>query len=101
MAITKSRYYQVLPLQTLSDLSGEPEGDLIDIVLAAVGRSTEIVGSGRLFTLVGLLASRLSHSEALDALDYGLGLFDDLLDDWRWRWRWSLDRRSAASVGDE
>ena len=87
MAITKSRYYQVLPLQTLSDLSGEPEGDLIDIVLAAVGRSHR---NCRIRTIVYSCQAaglrRLSHSEALDALDYGLGLFDDLLVPFREVW---------------
>jgi len=81
MEITKSRYYQRLPLQTASELSGISELELIDIVLAAIGETTEIVGSGRLFTLVGLLASKLSHDEALEALNFGLGLFDDILDE--------------------
>ena len=35
----------------------------------------------RLFTLVGLLTSQLSHDQALDALDFGLGLFDEALDE--------------------
>ena len=39
------------------------------------------MSAGRLFTLVGLLASQLSHQEALDVLSFGLGLFDDALDE--------------------
>ena len=42
-------------------------------------KETEIVSSDRLFTLVGLLASQLSHEEALDVLNFGLCLFDDAL----------------------
>ncbi|MBW4054582.1 MAG: hypothetical protein HIU83_04125 [Proteobacteria bacterium] len=80
MEITKSRYYQQLPLQTASELSGILEHDLIDVVLASIGESSEIVGSGRLFTLVGLLAGKLSHKEALEALNYSLNLFDFVLD---------------------
>jgi hypothetical protein len=81
LEITKSRYYQQLPLQTASELSGIPEQDLIDVVLGAIGENFDIVGSSRLFTLVGLLASKLSHDEARDVLHFGLSLFDDVLDE--------------------
>lgn len=81
MEITKNRYYQQLPLQTASDISGIPEQDLIDVVLDSIGEHNEIVGSGRLFTLVGLLVTKLSHDEALEALKFGLGLFESVLDE--------------------
>ena len=77
----KDRYYQRLPLQLASELSGMSEPDLICVVVSAIGERTEILDAGRLFTLVGLLASQLSHEEALDALSFGLGLFDDALDE--------------------
>ena len=48
--------------------------------MAAIGKRTEIVSAGRLFTLVGLLASQLSNDEALEVLNFGLGLFNDALD---------------------
>ena len=85
MEIAKDRYwqrgYQPLPLQLASELSGIAETDLIGVVVAAIGERTEILGASRLFTLVGLLASQLSHDQALDALNFGLGLFDDALDE--------------------
>jgi len=81
MEITKSRYYQRFPLQTASEISDIPEHDLIDVVLTAIGETTDIVGSSRLFTLVGLLASKLSHDEAHEVLHFGLRLFDDILDE--------------------
>ena len=64
-----------------SELSGISEAELIRDVVAAIGERTEIFSAGRLFTLVGLLASHLSHDEALDALNFGLDLFDDALDE--------------------
>ena len=84
MKIIKSRYWQPylpLPLRLASELSGISETDLIRDVVAAIGERTETFSAGRLFTLVGLLASHLSHDEALDALNFGLGLFDDALDE--------------------
>lgn len=79
--VTRSRYYEVLPLKTACELAGVPESDIIDVVLSGIGEVTEIVGVGRLFTLVGLLSGRLKRAEALDALGYGLQLFDAVLKD--------------------
>ncbi|RWP54695.1 AVAST type 3 anti-phage nuclease/ATPase Avs3a [Mesorhizobium sp.] len=81
LEITRGRYYEVLPLKTACELAGVPESDIIDVVLSAVGEVTEIVGVGRLFTLVGLLSNRLTRNEALEALGYGLQLFDAVLKD--------------------
>ena len=84
MKIIKSRYWQPylpLPLRLASELSGISEADLIRDVVAAIGERTEIFSAGRLFTLVGLLASQLSHDEALGALNFGLDLFNDALDE--------------------
>ena len=86
MEMIKSRHYWLsgyrpLPLRLASELSGISEADLIRDVVAAIGERTEIFSAGRLFTLVGLLASQLSHDEALGALNFGLDLFNDALDE--------------------
>ena len=81
MAVIRGRYYEVLPFRTACELSGIAEAHLIDVVLSAIGEATQVVGAGRLFTLVGLLVSKLSHTEALEALLFGLGLFDGILED--------------------
>ena len=84
MKISKDRYWQLgyrpLPLKLASELSGTEEADLVRQVIDAIAKRTEIFGSGRLFTLVGLLASHLSHDEAFEALNFGLDPFDDVLD---------------------
>lgn len=81
MAITKSRYYEVLPFKLACELSGVAEAEVVDVVLTAIGEASELVGAGRLFTLVGLLAVKLSEEEALEALSFGLDLFDVVLED--------------------
>lgn len=81
LEITRGRYYEVLPLKTACELAGVPESDVVDVVLSGIGEVTEIVGVGRLFTLVGLLAGKLSRSQSLEALGYGLQLFDIVLKD--------------------
>jgi hypothetical protein len=79
MEITRGRYYEVLPLKTACALAEVPESDIIDVVLSGIGEVTEIVGVGRLFTLVGLLSGKLTRSESLEALGYGLQLLDVVL----------------------
>lgn len=81
MEITKSRRYEMLPLNTACELGGISEGDAVDVVLSAIGEKNEVAGTDRLFTLVGLLALKLSKNEALDALSFGLDLFDPALED--------------------
>jgi hypothetical protein len=79
--ISKNRYYQVLPFQLASELSGVPEPVLVETILTAIGEKPDVVGSGRLFTLVGLLAVVLTEDDALQGLEYGLSLFDAVLED--------------------
>lgn len=79
MEITKNRYYEILPFKKASDLSGISEGEIVDVILSAIGEVTELAGARRLFTLVGLLALRLSDTEALEALSFGLDLFEGML----------------------
>ncbi len=70
--IAKSQYYEILPFKRACVLSGIEEGEIVDVVLTAIGETTGLVGAGRLFTLVGLLSLKLSIPEALDALSFGL-----------------------------
>ena len=79
MEITRNRHYQPIPLQLASDLVQTTEDELISTVVSSIGEIAEILGADRLFTLVGLLASQLSHREALDALNFGMGLFENVL----------------------
>ena len=90
MAITKRRYYEALPFKTACELSGITEGEIVDIVLSAIGEATEVVGAGRLFTLVGLLALKLSRAEALEVLSFGLDLFESILEESDGDGTWSV-----------
>jgi hypothetical protein len=81
MAITRSRYYDMLPLKTACDLSGILEDDVTDVVLMAIGEAADITGASRLFTLVGLLVPKLTKNEALEALSFGVDLMDTILED--------------------
>jgi hypothetical protein len=98
MQITRSRYYQVLPLTTVVEVSGVTGSEIADVVLSAIGEAPQGLGAGRLFTLVGLLALKLSHDEALDALSFGLELFDAVLEDNDGDGRWSSALAPVADV---
>jgi hypothetical protein len=81
MDINKNRYYEVLPFALACSLAGVREVDIVDVVLDAIGESQELLDSNRLFSLLGLLTSKLSHDEALEVLTFGLSLFDPVLED--------------------
>lgn len=102
MEITKSRYYEVLPFKLACELSGIPETAVVDEVIEAIGETTEVVTAGRLFTLVGLLAMKLSHSEAAEALSFSLNLLEGILEptdgDGAWRKELEPPRELDAAV---
>lgn len=81
MGIARNRHYEVLPFKTASVLAGVSEADIIGVVLDAVGETPDLADSTRLFSLVGLLAIKLSEDEALESLKFGLNLFTPLLED--------------------
>lgn len=75
--ISKSRYYQVLPYQLIESLTGITEKDVYRYVVAALSDSPVMLGSGRLFTLAGLMASMLNDEEAASVLEYGIQLLEE------------------------
>jgi hypothetical protein len=81
MSISRNRHYQTFPFGMACELSGIRENELANVALSAIGETTETLSNERLFSLVGLLASQLSSEEALEALSFGLALFEDSLDD--------------------
>ncbi len=81
MHVAKNRYYEVMPFTTACTLAGINESELVGTVLDAVGQSSALANSDRLFSLVGLLATKLSEDEALDTLDFGLHLLTPILED--------------------
>lgn len=78
--VRKSRYYEALPFELASSLTGVSQSEIVDIVLDALGETSELIDADRLFSLVGLLVVKLSHDEALNALSYGLELFNPILE---------------------
>ena len=80
MEISKHRYWEFAPFNNAFKQAGVPEDDIIEVVLDGVGESAEIADSDRFFSLVGLLASKLNGDEALEALTFGLGLFEPVLE---------------------
>jgi len=81
LGISTSRYYEPLPLKPACEICGVTESEILDIVLVAIGDSAELVDARRLFTVVGLLASRMNNTEAVDGLRFALTLFDEVATD--------------------
>lgn len=81
MEIRKNRYYEIFPFELVCSLTGISEGEIIDVVLSATSETPDIIEADRLFSLVGLLVVKLSHDEALEALEYGLDLLNPMLEE--------------------
>lgn len=100
MEIKRNRYFEVLPFQVASDLTGICEDDLLDEVLVGVSESTELLGPERLFSLAGMMSTKLTEDEALDVLSYGLDLFDFVLEDSDGDGQWTPRLAPPAAVED-
>jgi hypothetical protein len=81
MAITRSRYYEILPLRSACELTELSEQELIDVVLLSIAETADLADARRLFTLVGLLTTKLNEREASNALSFGLDLLEPILKD--------------------
>ncbi|TBF92090.1 AVAST type 3 anti-phage nuclease/ATPase Avs3a [Rhizobium leguminosarum] len=81
LGVAKSRHYEVFPFKIAYLLSGANEAELVEVVLDGIGETADPADVARLFSLVGLLAIKLSEDEALEALDFGLELFSSSLEE--------------------
>ncbi|WP_331280426.1 AVAST type 3 anti-phage nuclease/ATPase Avs3a [Alcanivorax nanhaiticus] len=81
MDVRKNRYYEVMPFEVACSLADVSQSEIIDVVLAATGEIPDLIETGQLFSLVGLLAIKLSSDEAVSALAYGLDLFSTALEE--------------------
>ena len=80
MKVKKHRYYESPPFDAALKRTGVRDEEVIDVVLDAIGESPEAADSTRLFSLVGLVTSKLSSDQALDVLAFGLDLFEPVLE---------------------
>lgn len=80
MDIRRNRYYEKLPFDLVSRFAGISESDLAEIILDAVSEVMEESDAHRFFDLVGLLAFKLTDSEAKTVLSFGLRLLEPILE---------------------
>lgn len=100
MEITRNRYHDVMPFDLAYQSTGIDKHELLDVVLGAIAESAELAGAERLFSLVGLLADKLTDEEALGVLSYGLELFDAVLEDSDGDGPWSQQLAPPTTVED-
>jgi hypothetical protein len=100
MDIRRDHYHELMPFELAYQMSGISEQELLDTILGAIAESTELAGADRLFSLVGLLAPKLTKDEALGALSYGLGLFENVLEESDGDGPWSEQFAPPAAVED-
>lgn len=98
LSIRKSEWYQPFPLAVAAELSGLSEAELVGVILGEIGLSGEISDSDEYFSIVVLLTEKLSCEEAVKALEYGLSLFETVLQETDGEGPWSDDITPPESV---
>jgi hypothetical protein len=81
MDIRRSRYYERFPFEKACAASGVSLDEIVDVVLSAIGETPDLIKTDRLFSLLGLIAVKLSPDQALETLTYGMDLFNPALED--------------------
>lgn len=79
--ISKSRYYQPLPLEVITSVTGIPSEEIYGVVVDESAQHPDLFGSQRLFTLVGLIASQIPSEDARDVLQFGLDLLEEEMEE--------------------
>ncbi|RYG89901.1 ATP-binding protein [Loktanella sp. IMCC34160] len=99
--IAKSRYYQPLPFEFITEVTGVSTSEVFAFVVDESAKHPDLFGSQRLLTLVGLIASQISPQEAQDTLSYGLALFEKEMNesDGDGEWKTELFPPSDATTG--
>ncbi len=98
--IAKSRYYQPLPYEVITRCSGVTEQQIYQWVIEASAENPIILGSGRLFSLVGLITPVLNQKQAADTLDYGLKLLEKDMDEGDGDGDWSPTLQPPTEVNN-
>ena len=76
MEISRDRYYERFPFDLAYELADLTEENIADFALEAIGESPDQPDKLRLFSLIGLLKSKLTAEEAFEALQFGLKYYD-------------------------
>ncbi|PTM94467.1 AVAST type 3 anti-phage nuclease/ATPase Avs3a [Mycoplana dimorpha] len=96
--VAKYRHYEIFPFKTACLLSGADEADIVEVVLDGIGETADLADAARLFSLVGLLAIKLSEDDALEALDFGLELFSSSLEEKDGDGSWSTNLLPPSDI---
>lgn len=99
MAIKRSRYYEVMPLEGVRAFWPWPR-PITGRDLDGDWRVYRACRAGTAFSLVGLLSGKLTNDEGLDVLSYGLDLFDDVLEETDGDGPWTVGLAPPPAVED-
>ena len=79
--ITKTRFYQPIPFDTINDYTGITEREIYRIAIEAHAENPNLLDSHRLFNLVNMITQELSTHEAERVLRFGLDLLETEIDE--------------------
>lgn len=98
-SISMPRYRENSFLNRASEASGLGQEELIDLTLAGVAETSDFSDYRGLFSLVGLLATKLESTQGQEALKYGLALIEETLDNEDGDGPWGASLEPPSEVG--
>lgn len=98
LQLSPGMFYEQLPLDLASRLSGSSRAELCAVALDAVGRSHAVLDAQNLFRVVNLLSETMTRSESQGALGYGLDLLDVAMRLTDGDGPWKPELRPAATI---
>ena len=76
--VHRHRWYQSLPFKKLADDGVVTDSQVVDATLSGMSNIVDVLDAGELFSLLGLLAPKLSPKAAEEALEFGIDLLEDI-----------------------
>lgn len=93
-----NQYYQSLPMQQVYELAGLTQEELIDQVLLGIAEATETPEKKHYFKWAGFLVSKLDREQSIEALNFGLDLLEDVLEEKDSDGPWSTELMPPADI---
>lgn len=93
-----NQYYQSLPMQQVYELAGLTQEDLIDQVLLGIAEASEAPEENQYFKWAGFLVCKLDREQSVGALNFGLDLLEEVLEEKDGDGSWSTELMPPADI---
>ncbi|SDC62473.1 NACHT domain-containing protein [Cupriavidus sp. YR651] len=98
LRIERNRYYEVMPFQLASERSGLGIQEMVDAVFQGLAELPDALEGDRLFSLVALLAPKMTGPESVAVLSYAIAFLEIHLESEDGDGAWSYDLEAPDDI---